>query len=224
MEVRPVKETSIQPGQAPVFRDIGGEDLSTLLLCLDSYRRSYERGEFIILDQEEVPAVGVVLRGTVHMCKEDIWGNQALLAYLGRGELFGETFALQQTARASVSFLAATDCQVLFLSSRHILHPCEKSCPFHHRLAQNLFDLLGKKNVQLMEKIEVTSKGSLREKILTYLSLQAQKQGSKYIVLPISRTEMARFLSVNRSSMTRELSTMRAEGILDYDKNTFVLK
>ena len=219
-----MKNAPIHPGQAPIFREIAQEDLEALLHCLGGYTRSYEKGAFIILDQEDVPNVGVVLQGTVHMCKEDIWGNQALLAYLGRGELFGETFALQQTVRASVSFLAATDCQVLFLSSRHILHPCEKSCPFHHRLAQNLFDLLGKKNVQLMEKIEVTSKGSLREKILTYLSLQAQKQGSKYIVLPISRTEMARFLSVNRSSMTRELSTMRAEGILDYDKNTFVLK
>lgn len=215
---------AIQPGQAPVFQDIAPEDLTALLSCLGSYRRSYEKGEFIILDQEEVPNLGVVLQGTVHMCKEDIWGNQTLLAYLNPGELFGETFALQTAARSSVSFQAATDCHVLFLSSRHILYPCERSCLFHHRLTRNLFDLLGKKNVQLMEKIEVTGKGTLREKILTYLSLQAQKQGSKYITLPLTRTEMARFLSVNRSAMTRELSAMRAEGILDFDRNTFVLK
>lgn len=215
---------AIQPGQAPVFQDIAPEDLTALLSCLGSYSRSYEKGEFIILDQEEVPNLGVVLQGTVHMCKEDIWGNQTLLAYLNPGELFGETFALQTAARSSVSFQAATDCHVLFLSSRHILYPCERSCLFHHRLTRNLFDLLGKKNVQLMEKIEVTGKGTLREKILTYLSLQAQKQGSKYITLPLTRTEMARFLAVNRSAMTRELSAMRAEGILDFDRNTFVLK
>ena len=219
-----MKKKTIRAEQVPVFRGIGQEDLESLLTCLGSRRRSYEKGEFIILDQEEVPDLGVVLKGTVHMCKEDIWGNQTLLAYLKEGELFGETFALQKAARSCVSFLAASDCQVLFLSSRHILHPCEHSCPFHHRLAENLFDLLGKKNLQLMEKIEVTGKGSLREKILTYLSLQAQKQESKYITLPLRRTEMARFLSVNRSAMTRELSAMRAEGLIDYDKNTFVLK
>lgn len=214
----------IRLDQAPVFQDIGGDDLDAMLRCLGSFSRTYEKGEFIILDQDEVPSVGVVLQGTVHMCKEDIWGNQTLLAYLNQGELFGETFALQKTPRSYVSFLAATDCRVLFLSSEHILHPCERSCLFHHRLTENLFDLLGKKNVQLMEKIEVTSKLTLREKILTYLSLQAQKQGSKYITLPLRRTEMARFLSVNRSAMTRELSAMRDEGLIDYDKNTFVLK
>ena len=219
-----MKSTPIQPGQAPIFREIAQKDLDALLHCLGGYVRSYEKGAFIILDQEEVPNVGVVLQGTVHMCKEDIWGNQTLLAYLSPGDLFGETFALQRAARSYVSFLAATDCQVLFLDTRHILHPCERSCLFHHRLTENIFDLLGKKNVQLMEKIEVTGKGSLREKILTYLSLEAQKQGSKYLVLPLSRTEMARFLSTNRSAMTRELSRMREEGIIDFDRNTFVLK
>ncbi len=219
-----MRSTPIQPDQVPIFQGIGQEDLNALLHCLGSYSRSYEKGEFIILDQEEVPNVGVVLQGTVHMCKEDIWGNQTLLAYLNRGELFGETFALQKSTRSYVSFLAATDCQVLFLSSRNILHPCQNTCVFHHQLTQNLFDLLGKKNVQLMEKIEVTSKNSLREKILTYLSLEAQKQGSKYITLPLSRTEMASFLSINRSALTRELSSLRAEGRLDYDRNTFVLK
>ena len=214
----------ISPAQAPIFQGIERKDLNALLFCLGSYSRSYRKGEFIILDQEAVPSLGVVLQGTVHMCKEDIWGNQALLAYLNQGELFGETFAVQREARSYVSYLAATDCQVLFLSSRHILHPCEHSCLFHHRLTANLFDLLGKKNVQLMEKIEVTSKTTLREKILSYLSLQAQKQESKYITLPLSRTEMARFLATNRSAMTRELSNMRAEGLIDFDKNTFVLK
>lgn len=219
-----MKKSSILPGQAPIFRDIGEEDLGALLRCLGSRSRDYEKGEVIILDQEEVPGLGVVLRGTVHMCKEDFWGSQTLLAYLKEGELFGETFALQRQARSSVSFLAATDCRVLFLDARHILRPCQRACLFHCRLTANLFDLLGKKNVQLMEKIEAISKGSLREKILTYLSIQAQRQGSKYITLPLTRTEMARFLSVNRSSMTRELSRMRDEGLIDFDRNTFVLK
>ena len=219
-----MRASPVQPAEIPIFQDIGREDLKALLHCLGSYSRSYEKGSFIILDQEEVPNMGVVLLGTVHMCKEDIWGNQTLLAYLNQGELFGETFALQRSARSCVSFVAATDCQVLFLSSRNILHPCQNTCVFHHQLTQNLFDLLGKKNVQLMEKIEVTSRTSLREKLLTYLSLEAQRQGSSRVTLPLTRTETARYLSVNRSAMTRELSAMRAEGLIDFDKNTFVLK
>ena len=75
-----------------------------------------------------------------------------------------------------------------------------------------------------MEKIEISSKSSLREKILAYLSIQAQKQGSKYIKIPLNRTEMASYLHANRSAMTRELADMQAEGLIEFDRNTFVIK
>ena len=84
--------------------------------------------------------------------------------------------------------------------------------------------MMGVKNAQLLEKIEVASKSTLREKILCYLNLLARKQGGKYISVPLNRTEMASFLQSNRSAMTRELSDMQAEGLIDFDGNTFVLK
>ena len=94
----------------------------------------------------------------------------------------------------------------------------------HAQLTQNMFDLIGKKSVRLMERIEVSSKNSLRSKILAYLSMTAQKQHSRYIQVPLSRTELARFLGANRSAMTRELAAMQADGLIEFDKNTFVLK
>ena len=87
-----------------------------------------------------------------------------------------------------------------------------------------MFDLLGHKNIQLMEKIDILSKNTLREKILAFLSKQAQQQDSKYILLSLSRTEMANYLCINRSAMIRELSAMRDDGLIDFDKNTFILR
>ena len=87
-----------------------------------------------------------------------------------------------------------------------------------------MFDLLGHKNIQLMEKIDILSKNTLREKILAFLSMQAQQQDSKYILLSLSRTEMANYLCINRSAMIRELSAMRDAGLIDFDKNTFILR
>ena len=75
-----------------------------------------------------------------------------------------------------------------------------------------------------MEKIDIVSKPTLREKILAYLSLQAQKQQSRYIEIPLNRQDMAQFLCSNRSAMTRELSKMKEEGIIDFDGSTFVLQ
>ena len=209
---------------APIFQGIHDSERTALLGCLKTYTRSYRKGEFILLEQDHVQDVGIVLSGTVHMLKEDVWGRRTLLDYMGPGEIFGETFALRREQASHVSFLAAAETKALFLPLDNVLTPCKKQCPFHTALSRNFFLLMGEKNLRLMEKIEISAKGSLREKILSYLSIQAQKQGRKYITIPLNRTEMASYLHANRSAMTRELSEMQAEGLIEFDGNTFVIK
>ncbi len=75
-----------------------------------------------------------------------------------------------------------------------------------------------------MEKIEVSSKSTLREKILSYLSMEVQKQNTSYITISLDRNTMADYLGANRSALSRELSAMKKEGIIDYYRNTFVIK
>ena len=209
---------------SPIFNGVENKDREALLSCLKIYSRAYRKGEYIRLEHDNIQDVGIVLKGSVHMLKEDVWGHQTLLAYMGPGELFGETFALLHEQASHVSFLAAAETKVLFLPADHVLNPCKNHCPFHETLSRNFLLLLGKKNLRLMEKIEISSKSSLREKILAYLSIQAQKQGSKYIKIPLNRTEMASYLHANRSAMTRELADMQAEGLIEFDRNTFVIK
>ena len=209
---------------SPIFNGVENKDREALLSCLKIYSRAYRKGEYIRLEHDNIQDVGIVLKGTVHMLKEDVWGHQTLLAYMGPGELFGETFALLHEQASHVSFLAAAETKVLFLPADRVLNPCKNHCPFHETLSRNFLLLLGKKNLRLMEKIEISSKSSLREKILAYLSIQAQKQGSKYIKIPLNRTEMASYLHANRSAMTRELADMQEEGLIEFDRNTFVIK
>ena len=209
---------------SPIFNGVENKDREALLSCLKIYSRAYRKGEYIRLEHDNIQDVGIVLKGTVHMLKEDVWGHQTLLAYMGPGELFGETFALLHEQASHVSFLAAAETKVLFLPADRVLNPCKNHCPFHETLSRNFLLLLGKKNLRLMEKIEISSKSSLREKSLAYLSIQAQKQGSKYIKIPLNRTEMASYLHANRSAMTRELADMQEEGLIEFDRNTFVIK
>ncbi len=207
-----------------LFQDIETDNLTAMLGCLDQSVQSFKKGEIIIMDQEQVERVGIVLKGSVHMIKEDIWGNKTLLTYMNTGDVFGETFAIQKSSQSYVTFLAASNCDIMFLSLYHVLHPCPNACSFHLQITENLYNLIGLKNIQLMEKIEVISKTSLRDKILAYLSLQSQKQNTRYIEVPLNRSEMAEYLHANRSSMTRELSSMQEEGLIDFDQNTFILK
>ena len=176
------------------------------------------------MDALEHRDVGIVLSGALHMVKEDVWGHQSLVAYLGIGSLIGESEALEPESETHVSYIAAADTQVIFVPLDRVLHPCKRQCPFHTAIARNMFRLMGQKNALLLDKIEVSSKSSLREKILSYLKMLSERQGGKYIRVPLNRTDMASYLQSNRSAMTRELSDMQADGIIDFDGNTFVLK
>ena len=81
--------------------------------------------------------------------------------------------------------------------------------------------IIANKNRDLMRKVEVISKKNLREKILAYLSIQSQLHQTRYFEIPLGRVELAEYLCADRSALTRELSNMKADGLIDYDKNMF---
>ena len=217
-------KTSIDKSEIRLFKDINAGDLTPLLHCMRSYNDVYKKGELIDTDRNGETYIGIVMSGSVHMMKEDISGNQTMLAYMNAGEIFGESTAIGNYTKEYISFIAASDCEIMFLSMHMIMHNCGAQCEFHHKLTQNLLNLIAEKNANLMEKIEVSTKRTVREKILAYLSIQAQKSDSTYIQLPLTRTELAAYIGANRSAMTRELALMKEEGLIDFDKNTFVLK
>ena len=125
------------------------------------------------------------------------------------------------SAGALVTFAAAENCCVLFLSFSRVMHTCTHACQFHQTLIENMVRLIARKNRELMRKVEVVSKKTLREKILAYLSIQSQAQGSRTFELPLGRVEWAEYLNADRSALTRELAKMQAEGLIDYHRNTF---
>ena len=147
-----------------------------------------------------------------------------MFTFFGPGELFGESFAVQKDISSSVSYKAAEDSKILFLAASNIIHSCPNSCHFHAQISTNLFHLLGTKNRKFIDKIEILSKGTIREKLLAYISLLAQTQHSKYLHSPLSRAALSEYLAVNRSAMIRELYKMRDEGIIDFDKNKYYIK
>ena len=111
----------------------------------------------------------------------------------------------------------------MFLPFDQVMHSCTMACQFHHKLIENMVRVIAAKNRDLMRKVEVVSKRTIREKLLAYLSIQAQIQDSRYLQIPLGRVELAEYLCVDRSALTRELVKMKEDGLIDYDRNCFRL-
>lgn len=206
---------------SPLFKGIRQEDQRVMLACIGYSLRRYPKGSVIALEDESIRYIGILLSGAVDMVKEDLWGNKTTILRLRREELFGETFACGEDDRSLVTFLAAEDTEILFLPFHKVMHTCSRSCVFHQQLVENMVRVIAGKNREFLRKVEIISKKTLREKILTYLSHQSQLQDSRYFTLPLNRAELADYLCADRSAVSRELSAMRSAGLIDFDRNLF---
>ena len=206
---------------SPLFDGIRPEDRKLMLGCIGYHIGTFRKGDIVAFEAENIRHLGIVLCGAVDMVKEDLWGNRTMLVRTRRGEVFGETFACGSDSLSTVTFLVSEDAQILFLPFDRVMHSCSMACQFHHRLVMNTVRIIANKNRDLMRKVEVVSKRSIREKLLAYLSIQAQALGSRYFEIPLGRVELAEYLCVDRSALTRELAKMKEEGLIDFDRNCF---
>jgi CRP-like cAMP-binding protein len=207
--------------QSPLFDGVSPEDRKTMLGCIGYHMGTFKKGDIVAFEEENIRHIGIIVSGAVDMIKEDLWGNKTMLVRMKKDEVFGETFACGNDNQSVVTFLVSEDAQILFLPFDRVMHSCTMACQFHHRLIENMVKIIADKNRDLMRKIDVVSKRTIREKLLAYLSIQAQVQGSRYFEIPLGRVELAEYLCVDRSALTRELTKMKEEGLIDYDKNCF---
>ena len=209
---------------SPLFYGIQPEDRKAMLGCIGYHIGTFKKGDIVAFEEENIKHIGILLSGAVDMIKEDLWGNKTMLVRMRKDELFGETFACGSDNLSVVTFMVSEDAKILFLPFDRVMHSCTMACQFHHRLIENMVHIIADKNRDLMRKVEVVSKRTIREKLLAYLSIQAQIQESRYFEIPLGRVELAEYLCVDRSALTRELAKMKAEGLIDYDRNCFRMR
>lgn len=211
--------------QTRLFAAFTEAEISELLDVLRAKTADYAKGSFIYREgQKDVPSA-IVLTGSVHIIKEDFWGNRAILSEISAGEMFAETYACIPGEAFAVSAAAAENCSCIFLDFSGILS--EKSgseATAGRRLLINLTRILAGKNLFLTKKIEHITQRSTRQKLLSYLSEVQRRAGSSAFDIPFDRQELADFLAVDRSAMSAELSRLRRDGVLEYRKNHFLLK
>ena len=209
--------------KCPLFDGIRMEDLSAMLGCIGGRTIAVSKGQTVFREGDPATHVGMVLSGAVQMVREDYYGNRSIVAHIGPAELFGETYACAGITALPISVVADVDSQVLLMDCRRITVSCSNACAFHSRIIYNLLRLVAGKNLVFDQKIQVTSKRSTREKLMTYLLNQAKLQGTNEFTIPYDRQELADYLEVDRSGLSAEISKLRREGVLESEKNRFRL-
>ena len=210
-------------GRSTLFEGISGQDLPGLLACLGAAAVKVCKNSSVFSEGDPARYVGIVLDGSVQIVQDDYYGNRTILGRAEAGELFGESFACAGISALPVSVIATEDSTVLRIDCCRITRSCSNACEFHNRLILNLLQVMAAKNLTFHKKLEITAKRTTREKLMAYLLWQAKVQGTDSFTIPFDRQGLADYLGVERSAMSAELSKLRKDGIIDFDRSRFTL-
>ena len=208
---------------SPVFYGMNDEELRGLLECFNARIRRYEKDEMIIRQGDMIANIYLILDGEVNIEKDSYWGRRIIISRLSRNDNLALSFVGSKDVESSVDAIAIKDTLVLVLSYEKCTSMCQNACTRHKVLINNLFQILSKENIELIQKIENVSQKTIRDKLLTYLSNEAQKRHSNSVDIHFNRQDLADYLNVDRSAMSFELSKLQKEGLIEYNKNHFEL-
>lgn len=206
----------------PLFQGLEGESLEYALKLLIAQRERYPKNSILINAGTKATRFGVVIKGTVQISFCDIDGNSVLVANISKGDTFGEALCWVETKESPFTVTAFSDTEVLWLCPDKLREASsdKTACV----LKNNYLSLLAHKTLSMNNRVQILSKPTLRQKIITYLSQISNLKGTKSFEIPFDRESLALYLGANRSALSRELSNMEKEGIIEFNKNNFVIK
>ena len=190
-----------------IFKNMNPDEINDALKSLGSRRITFRKEHIIISNLVDDDLIGVILSGKASIVNYGYKGNRDIIDNLEYNDVFGKPFF---NINSDVVVIAATDCEVIFIDYHLLISQGSK----YDKINYNINRLLTNKIYNLYEKIEILSKRTIREKLLTYFNNLSKKYNKKSFNLPITYIELADYLSVDRSAMTREIKKLKDEKII----------
>lgn len=203
-----------------LFSGLGTEELRVLLGQLGAVVRSYAKGESLVIAGEPNRRVGIVLTGELEAFRPAPNGARVPITHIEPGGVFGDVLS-GSSLSSPVTVQAAMPCEVLLVPYERLL--LSDGSAAHQRVLQNLVRTISDKYFALSRRIDLLVLKSLRAKVCAYLLSESERAGSLTFTIPYSRIQLADYLNCDRSALSRELSLMQKEGLLDTYKSSFKL-
>ena len=203
----------------PIFAGLSAADCRELERC--TRKAAFSKGSFLFTAGTPIHQLGILLAGKILIESTDLWGNRRILHALAPGQVFAESFAVCRRP-ITVDVAAAEDSTVLFLDLDALEQQYSRR-EWYSRLLSNLLKMTAEKNLAWSGRMFCISHRHIRSRVMHYLSDQAVQQGSREFTIPFDRQQLADYLHVERSALSKELGKMQREGILTFHKNRFHL-
>ncbi len=209
--------------KSSLFYGIDEENQKQMMHCFNSYIKNFLSEEIICYFDDEDMGIGIIEKGNAKVIHNSDNGTQTILEYLEEGDIFGQLF-YYYVDKENITLEASSDCTIRFIDYEHIVKRCPKACSHHSQLVNNVLMMVSEKTQSICEHLEVLSRRTIREKLISYFDILATQNESKTFILPFTLSVLSDYLSVDRSAMSRELRKMKEEGLISMNKKEVTIK
>lgn len=206
----------------PLLQNLTEEELASIESIGALRENAFVKNEVIFHAGERIREIGIVESGSVLIESNDLWGNCSILSKILPGQVFAESYALSRTAMM-VDAVVTEKTKICFLNVEIVLNEAYATETWQMKLLQNMLAMTSHKNITLSNRIFCTTPKTIRARLATYFAQQQVQAGGLSFDVPFTRQQMADYLNLDRSALSKELGKMRDEGMLTFDKNHFVL-
>ncbi len=209
--------------QTVIFHGMEDDELDAALSALKSSEKEYLKDEVILHAGSTTDMMGLVLEGSVRIESNDAWGNRTILSHVGKGQVFAETYAMARSEPMLVDAVANERCIVLLLRIGSPETYGYDPSLWRLKLISNILDVFIRKNLLLAGRSFHTSPKSIRGRVMAYLNSVSLQEGSDEFDIPFDRQQLADYLNVERTALSKELGKMQEDGLITAKKRHFTL-
>lgn len=209
--------------QSMLFKDMTEREITSAVAELYGMQRTYDKGQRVLIAGDTTDKMGLVINGSVTIESNDIWGNRTILDHVGKLQFFAETYALLEDETLLVDVVANEPCTILFFRPGSIRELKDKNRSWVLKFMANLLTISSYKNLKLSGRSFHTSPKSIRGRVMAYLNSLAQRKHSSEFDIPFDRQQLADYLNVERTALSKELSKMQKEGLIWTRKKHFII-
>lgn len=206
-----------------LFKGLSEKDVSASLDFLQAEEKKYRKGTDILHAGTLTDRMGLVLEGSVTIENNDMWGNRTILSHVGKGQFFAETYAYLPGEPMLVDVTANENCRILFLRTGNLHRSFPSGSSWVMPFISNLLSIAAHKNLALSGRSFHTAPKTIRGRVMSYLNTVAVQKGSREFYIPFDRQQLADYLNLERSALSKELGKMQRDGMITVRKNHFIL-
>lgn len=195
-----------------LFFGLTNNERQKLLKLFKSTSLFFKKNQTILTHNND-SFIGIIIKGSLEIISIDYDGNERTIEKLSEGNIFGTNISF--LTNPDLNIITKEDSKIILIEEEYILNNKFIKYPYYNKFLINLNKITNSIMKEMDKHIQLLSKKTIRERLLEYFRLLSKKQKTKYLYLPMNLSDLADYLSVDRSAMMREIKNLKEDGLIN---------